>query len=275
MNDASYQPLGVSVRGGQISYIEAGDGPALVFLHGIGSAAASWRRQIAAFAPRFRAIAWNAPGYDASTPPDKAVPTASDYAKPLADFLDALHVERCHLVGHSLGTLMAARFAVEFGSRLHSLTLCAPAIGGGPLSADRRVAMLEDRLNDLATLGPRGMAEKRGPRLLGPKATPEMVREVVEIQAAAVRPEGYARAAQMLSTADILQDVARISPELPVQFVYGEDDRITPPAACRNVAEACPGAAAHAIAGAGHAPYVERPERLNEIIGAFLDAHIR
>jgi pimeloyl-ACP methyl ester carboxylesterase len=270
MNAAVSKPQSIAISGGQISYIEAGQGRALAFLHGIGSAAASWRHQIEVFAPRFRCIAWNAPGYVESTPPASETPTAGDYARALGAFLDALRVERCHLVAHSLGTLIAARFAAEFGQRLLSLTLCGASGGQGNLPADQRAALLQERLDDLSILGPRGMAEKRGPRLLGPKAAPAMIREVVEIQSAAVRPEGYKRAARMLSNADIFADIKQFPPALPVQVVYGEDDAITPPPLCRRIAAACRNAVAHPVPAAGHALYLENPARVNALIDAFV-----
>jgi pimeloyl-ACP methyl ester carboxylesterase len=259
------------IPGGTISYLEAGTGPALVFLHGIGSAARSWHHQIAAFSGRFRVIAWNAPGYAGSTPPRNHAPSAGDYAVALSDLLNVLDIDRCHLIGHSLGTLMAARFAADYGEdRLLSLTLCGAAGGQGRLTPEQRKALLDERLTDLATLGPRGMAEKRGPRLLGPSATPAMIRDVVEIQAEALTPSGYERAARMLANADMYADLQRLPASLRVQVVYGEDDAITKPAFNIRIAEACR-APAHPVARAGHALYLENPERVNALIAAFVD----
>ena len=116
--------------------------------------------------------------------------------------------------------------------------------------------MIQERLNDLATLGVDGMAKKRGPRLLGPSAAPAMVQEVVDIQTASIRPEGYQRATGMLADSDMFSDVRRFPAGLPVQIIYGEDDAITPPDLCRAVAEACK-AAAHPVLNAGHALYLE------------------
>ena len=94
-----------------------------------------------------------------------AVLVENDRIKDIA----ALDIDRFHLIGHSLGTLMAARFAADYGEdRLLSLSLCGAAGGQGRFSPEQRKALLDDRLTDLATLGVRGMAEKRGPRLLGP-----------------------------------------------------------------------------------------------------------
>lgn len=161
------------VRAGDpaFSYLEAGSGPPLVLLHGIGSAATSFRHQLEALSARFRVVAWDAPGYGASTPLALEHPDTSDYAAALDGWLGALGIDRCHLVGQSLGTLIAARFAAEEPRRVLSLTLAGVARGHGPLPPPERQRLLAQRLDDLTQLGPHGMAEKRGPRLLGPEAT--------------------------------------------------------------------------------------------------------
>jgi pimeloyl-ACP methyl ester carboxylesterase len=118
---------------GAFSYLEAGSGPPLVLLHGIGSAAASFRYQLKALSARFRVVAWDAPGYGASTPLAIEHPDTSDYTAALDAWLGALAVDRCHLVGQSLGTLIAARFAAEQPRRVLSLTLASIARGHGRL----------------------------------------------------------------------------------------------------------------------------------------------
>src|ERR1700739_3580036 len=128
------------VRAGDatFSYLKAGSGPALVLLHGIGSAAASFRHQLEALSARFRVVAWDAPGYGASTPLTIAHPDTSDYAAALDAWLGAVGIDRCHLVGQSLGTLIAARFAAEQPWRLFSLTLASVARGHGRLRSSQR-----------------------------------------------------------------------------------------------------------------------------------------
>ncbi|RAF14428.1 alpha/beta fold hydrolase, partial [Burkholderia multivorans] len=70
----------------------------VVLLHGIGSGAASWVRQLDALGASRRVLAWDAPGYGASTPVHGASPSAVDYAASLDAWLDALGIARCVLV---------------------------------------------------------------------------------------------------------------------------------------------------------------------------------
>jgi pimeloyl-ACP methyl ester carboxylesterase len=250
------------------SYLEAGSGPSLVLLHGIGSGAASFRCQLEMLSARFRVVAWDAPGYGASTPLAHERPDVSLYAAALNAWLGALDIDRFHLVGQSLGTLIAARFAAEQSRRVLSLTLVGIARGHARLPPSERERLLAQRLDDLDRLEPRGVAAKRGPRLLGPGATEAMRRTVIEIMAC-IRPEGYAQAAHMLATADITADLARLPAGLPIQVLVGDADLITPPAVNLEIASALPTASLHVIPGAGHALYLEKPEEFNHFVADF------
>ncbi|MBS0520438.1 MAG: alpha/beta fold hydrolase [Proteobacteria bacterium] len=261
-----------SFRNVAVSYLEAGAAngrPPLVLLHGIGSAARSFRRQLAGLSADRRVIAWDAPGYGGSTPLVPAFPTAEDYAAALESFVDDLGLTRFHLLGHSLGCLMAARFALRHPGRVVSLTLCAIAAGHGRLPGEERQRLLDQRVGDITALGPQEMARRRGPRLLAPGAAADAVAAVIETMGA-VRPEGYAQAARMLSTGDIAADIEALPPSLPVQVLYGEADIITPPARNREIAALRPTAPVTAIVDAGHALYLEQPAALNAAVAAFM-----
>lgn len=259
-------------EGAGVAWLEAGQGPAIVLLHGIGSSARSWSGVIDALAGRFRAIAWNAPGYPPSAHLPGDAPSAADYAERLDALLDELGVARAHVVGHSLGCLVAARFAKMRAQRVASLTLASCALGHARLDPPERERLLAARLGDVAQLGPRGMAEKRGPRLLGPLASQESVATVIETMAQ-VDPRGYAQAARMLSGGDLLADVGSLPANIPVQFVYGSADVITPPDANLRAAAARPGAPVTVLQDAGHACYVEQPARFSRTVEEFARQH--
>jgi pimeloyl-ACP methyl ester carboxylesterase len=252
---------------------EAGAGlpnhPALVLLHGIGSAARAFDDQLGGLSKGLRVIAWDAPGYGGSTALPIEAPVAADYAAALAGLLDAEGIAACHLVGHSLGALMAASFAADRPGRILSLTLASIAGGHANLPAADREKQLAQRVGDVAELGPRAMAEKRGPRLLGPEATPVMIRRVVDTMAA-VRPDGYSQAARMLASGDVKADIARLPAGMPVQFLYGDADVITPPARNIEIAAVRPQAPVHVVPGAGHAVYLEKPAVFNEVLSTFV-----
>ena len=74
-------------------------------------------------------IAWDAPGYGASAPLSVDWPSAQDYADALTRLLDRLSIQRAILIGHSLGAIMAARFAAAHAARVAGLALISPAVG--------------------------------------------------------------------------------------------------------------------------------------------------
>jgi pimeloyl-ACP methyl ester carboxylesterase len=260
--------------GSVFTYSEAGAGMPLVLLHGIGSAARAFDDQLAGLSDRLLVIAWDAPGYGGSTGLAPESPRANDYAAALGVMLDALGIPACHLVGHSLGTLIAASFAADHPERILSLTLASVAAGQARLPAAEREKALAQRLGDVVELGPRRMAEQRGPRLLAPAATPEMLRRVVETMAS-VRPDGYSQAARMLASGDIKADIPRLPADMAVQFLYGDGDVITPPARNIDVAALRPTAPVHVVKDAGHAVYLEQPAKFNSIVSDFVTRSTR
>ena len=104
----SHERLIANCPGGQISYRQAGDGPALLLAHGVGGNSRSFRAQLEGLADRFLVIAWDAPGYG-----DSALREASldAYSNAVAEFLDYLKIQSCHMLGHSMGGVIAQGFA--------------------------------------------------------------------------------------------------------------------------------------------------------------------
>ncbi|MFI4997504.1 MAG: alpha/beta fold hydrolase [Hyphomicrobiales bacterium] len=233
----------------------------VVLLHGIGSRARSFVPLIEALDPRDEVIAWDAPGYGPSPPLAQEWPLALDYAQALEAMLAELKIEGAILVGHSLGTLIAASHARHFGERLSGLVLMSPAPGfgaprGGPMPDAARA-----RLEKFEELGPAGYAERRSPQLVhDPAACPELVKELAATMAT-MRQPGYGQAARMLASGRLLDDVAQT--RLPCLVLCGGEDAITPPAMARRVEAAslarsdAAGTRLALLSGVGHMIYLE------------------
>ena len=231
--------------------------------------ARSFEYQINAFSPRFRVLAWDAPGYGGSTELPVDHPTASDYAIELVKLLDERGIKRCHLLGHSLGCLIAARFTAIRPDRVQSLTLCSVATGHANVGDGRARERADPASRRPRQARAAGMAKERAPRLLGPAAAPDALARLTDTMSS-VKPRGYGQAARMLSTGDVKADIARFPLPVPGQIIYGDADVITPPARNQDVAAAWKGAAVHVIPGAGHALYIEQPAAFNAVLDAFL-----
>jgi pimeloyl-ACP methyl ester carboxylesterase len=243
-----------------------------VLLHGIGSASASWVYQLLAAEGRadVRVLAWDAPGYGASTPFEQSAPDASDYALRLWGWLNALGVNGpVVLTGHSLGALMAASAARLQPERVERVLLLSPARGYGDAAAVEREDKLNSRLGMLERLGPRGMAEARGAAMLSPTAAPNLIEAVKEAMAN-VHPVGYAQAARMLAQGTLLEDLAHL--RCPVHVASGEADTITPPASCSLVAREA-GQERLSLGPVGHACPLEAARAVNALLGLTLSDH--
>ncbi len=262
----------VPLRMGGLSLMDRpGAGAAVLFLHGIGSNAQSFVPLFPHLPGGLRLIAWNAPGYLDSDPLDADWPVASDYAQAALRMLDGLGLGQVHVVGHSLGTLIAAALTEAAPGRVLSLTLAAAAQGYGVAPGGTLPSGVAARLDDLASQGPAAFARSRAARLVHkPEANASVVAQV-EAEMARIHPRGYGQAVHMLAGGDLAGSVARLT--LRPSFIIGAEDRVTP----RAQTDAAAGAWADAtgetppvmvIADAGHAVYLQAPR-------AFADALLK
>lgn len=259
---------------GVVGYRTAGKehrGTPIVLLHGIGSGAASWMRQLDTLGAHRHVVAWDAPGYGISTPVEAAEPQADDYAQTLADWLDALSVARCVLVGHSLGAIMASAFAGRWPQRVTGLLLLSPAAGYGRADVHVRADKRDNRLRMLAELGPHGLAEQRSANMLSANAGEE-ARAWVRWNMARIHPAGYAQATHLLANADLADSAAQYAG--PLAIAVGSTDSITPPATCERLAAQLRSADRtvnyHTFDSLGHACYIEEPDVVTAYIEAFV-----
>lgn len=255
----------VQTARGVMSLREAGAGPALVLLHGIGSNSGSWLYQLESPDGR-RVVAWDAPGYGTSAPLAAAAPSAADYACALAALLDALKIDRLVLVGHSLGALMAAAFAALHPQRLHGLVLLNPASGYGNADPAVREERLMSRLSMMEELGPSGLAEQRAGQLLSATAPPQAL-QLVSMSMRRLDPAGHEQAARMLAGGTLAEDAAGFPG--PTLVMCGSEDRITPESGCRKLAQCFAAATYRSLPGLGHASYAEAPAVVQAALADF------
>jgi pimeloyl-ACP methyl ester carboxylesterase len=189
-------------------------------------------------------------------------PKASDYAARLWAWLDALGSGPVHLVGHSLGCLMASAAAQAQPERVKHLWLLAPAAGYGLADPQVRARKLQERLEKLQTLGPAGMAAQRASAMLSPAASAEQL-AWVEHTMAQVIPAGYTQASQMLAGDDLATYLRGLSS--PVDVACGQADRITPAQGCAELAAGL-GLPFHLLGEVGHACPLEAAERVNDLM---------
>src|SRR4029077_9575831 len=253
-------------RRGLIEYRAAGDRgkPVMLMLHGLGSSSAGYRAQFAGLSRDFHVIAWNAPGFGASSPISGHNAGIDDYADALEAFLRALRVERVSaLVGSSWGSIVALAFARRYPALVGSLVLSAPNVAKGRVVGEARDAELDAWLRTADTSIPVSRAAVAD-RLLTPH-TPPLVRQHVERLRDAMTTDGWRQAIRSLFTVytpDIIPDV-----RCPIAILSGSLDQVAPH---RDHAErllaAAPRAASHSFEDCGHMLKLEAPVTFNSIV---------
>src|SRR5690606_29235595 len=125
----------------QTRVLEAGSGPALVFIHGLGARADRWRHNLEPLAAAgYRCVAIDLPGHGFASKADIAPFSVPRCAEWLADILRRIGIEHCALVGTSLGGYIASTMACRTPERIEALVLVG-AIGIVPMGPDARAAI--------------------------------------------------------------------------------------------------------------------------------------
>jgi pimeloyl-ACP methyl ester carboxylesterase len=255
----------VEVDGEAIAYREAGQGPALVLLHGFLCDGRVWRPQLSRLSDRFRLVAWDAPGAGASSDPPDGFTTES-YARCLAGFLAAVGIERAHVLGLSWGGILAQEFYRLHAERILSLVLADTYAGWrGSLPE----AVWKERLSAcLQDAG--GLVEALVARfVLGvfTDAAPQQLRDEFSAIAAEFHPVGFRL--MSLSSAEIDTRGLLPSIDVPTLLLWGDDDRRSPLGVAEQFHAAIPGAELAIIPNAGHLSNMEQPDVFNEHVRRF------
>jgi pimeloyl-ACP methyl ester carboxylesterase len=261
---------------GEIAYLEAGVGSPVVLVHGLGATKASFLPTVAALAGRHRVIALDLPGFGDSAKPLGAAYDPRFFSRAVAGLLDALAIERAHVVGNSLGGRVAIETALRHRSRIEGLGLLAPSLAW---RRDRRWARyLRWVRPELGVLqpAPRAVVE-RIVRGLVPGASEGWVAAGVdEFLRAYLQPRGraafYAAARHVYledpeGDAGFWTRLRRL--DVPALFVWGRRDTLVPIGFARHVREAVP-EALHLELDCGHVPQLERPRATHDALLSFL-----
>jgi pimeloyl-ACP methyl ester carboxylesterase len=262
----------VSTAEGDIALLRAGAGEPVLMLHGLGATKASFLPTVAALAGRFRVIAIDLPGFGDSAMPVGAAYDPPFFARAVAATLDALEIERAHLIGNSMGGRVALEAGFEFPERTGKLALLAPSLAW--LRERRWAALLKAVPPELGLLqpAPRGIVDRIA-RTMVPGANDGWTAVGVdEFLRGYLSPRG--RAAFYAAARNIyLEEPERFWSRLrelqsEALFVWGRNDRIVPIGFARHVREALP-AAEHLELNCGHVPQLEAPQATHAAVRDF------
>lgn len=263
----------ISSNGQEIYYEAHGEGEPLVFIMGIGLDSTIWQlHQIPAFSPEYKVIAFD--NRDAGRSSKANGPyTIADMADDLNGLLDGLGIARAHLLGHSMGGMIAQEFALRHSDRVDKLILSGTGAGMARAKFDPIMVWNFVKQNDEegVTFAALQFVWFFSTRFL---RNHEAVNETLEMLASnpnPVTPEAYERQAQAYIQHDALDQIGDIEAETLV--ITGERDRLSPPWTARELAEGILGAEFHVLEGPGssHAVFLERPDDYNTVVKLFLE----
>lgn len=242
-----------------------GKGPLVLFLHGVGGNRTNWADQLEQVSRTHHAVAWDLRGYGMSddTPPFALEDLVADVGRVLNHF----GAEAAHLVGLSMGALIALSFYFAHPSRVRSLFLANSAAG---LDADpgRAEEFFVSRLKPLKEgKTPSDIAPGVTAMLSGRNATAE-TKGRLEQSIGALRIDAYVSALGVVSRFELPGDLSSIS--VPAHYVAGEDDRTVPPEIAAQAASRIPGCGFTLIERTGHLSNIEAPEAFNRALLGFL-----
>jgi len=257
---------------GRFGYEASGDigSPPLIFLHGIGGAARGWRDQLAYFAGRYRAIAWDMPGYGGSAP--LATVSIAALADALRNFLQQLGATKPILVGHSIGGMIVQQLLANSPDIASTVVLAQTSPAFGKPDGDWQKSFIDARLGPL----------DRGETMVS--LAPTLVKELVgddpdasgmnlARDCMAAVPEATYRAT-MLALLGFDQRNALKNIAVPTLVLSGSRDNNAPAPMMAKMATYIAGAQYVELEGVGHLANLERPGEFNAALDQFLRAHV-
>ncbi|HEV7894022.1 MAG TPA: alpha/beta fold hydrolase [Pyrinomonadaceae bacterium] len=256
------------VRGIELAYTDAGSGPAVVFLHGFPFDRSMWSGQVERLSASFRVIAPDLRGHGETTVTREPA-SMEEMAEDVVSLLDELNVPRAVICGLSMGGYVALALYRAFTARVRALVLADTRAKADTEEARR--TREENAQRALAEgIGP--IVDSMLPKLLSERTRggePETVARVRRMMLG-LNPEGAAAALRGMA---LRRDQTDLLPKIdvPVLFLVGSEDIITPPAEAEAMHALVNGSRLQVIEGAGHVSNVERPDEFDRVLAEFLE----
>lgn len=255
----------------KIHYEIVGEGPAIIFAHGLGGNHMSWFQQVAHFAREYTCVTFAHRGFAPSSPLVGS-PDPTKYASDLGALIDHLNLHDYRIVAQSMGGWTAVEFALTRPRGLKAIVMACTTGTIDPLQIDepersRVPDWLQTEFSKSPALFARGIHPAAGERLASEQPDKHLLYWQIDEQNAGLdRAVLAGRLMTMRQRAP--EELKQI--ECPILFVSGDEDVVIPPFAADAIARVIPQARVVHIPNAGHSTYFERPELFNKIVGEFL-----
>ena len=255
----------LTINGETFDYVKEGEGPAIIFLHFLGGFSYQWRYQIAALKDRFTCIAFDHRGFGHSTFNGRwDVPTG---AADLKAQLDALEIDKAHVVGYSMGGPIALTFNAEYPERVRSLVL----VDTFAKNHTHSQARIEESEKCLRYMSMRQYARQYVATRLLPSTPTASVDELVSAICLASK-DAYLDVLRGILLPDFTAHCAKV--KVPTLVMCGRHDKTTPVEFTNDLTRLIDGAIERVIP-TGHLGVFDDPVEFNKPLVEFLDAQPR
>lgn len=244
--------------GSKFKYVEEGEGEPLVLLHGLFGALSNFADLVDHFRLTHRVIIPMLPLFDLSV----LDTTVNGLAKHVQKFIEAMGLNKVHLLGNSLGGHVGLVYTLKEQQKVKTITLTGSS------------GLFENGMGE--TYPKRGdydfIKKKTELTFYNPTvATKELVDEVYSIvnnRIKAIKVIALAKSAIRHNLGDELKDI-----NVPTCLIWGRNDTITPPMVAEEFKSLIPNSELHWIDKCGHAPMMEVPDEFNKVLDDFLSRH--
>ena len=257
--------------GCRLHFEVTGQGPAIIFMHGLGGNHLSWWQQVAHFSATHACVTLAARGFAPSSP-IAAGPNPADFAGDLAALIEHLKLSNVVLVGQSMGGWGAVEYALANPGKVRALVLAATTGTINPFQIEEpergRLAAWQDTSTQRAKeFAAAGIHVAAGARMAAEQPALHLLYKHIDDQNAGLDKMALR---QRLFDGRVRppSDLARVG--CPVLFISGDEDIVIPPFAADAIARVVPRVKVVHIPDAGHSAYFERAAVFNRAVEAFL-----
>jgi pimeloyl-ACP methyl ester carboxylesterase len=252
----------------ELRFVISGQGTRVLFVHGVGSHLESWNGVIAGMRDGFECLRYDLRGHGES--PKSAGPYSLEmFASDLEAVALGSRWDDFHLVGFSLGGLIAQRFALDHPERVRTLSLISTVAG----RTDEEIVQAKKRLATLQQYGASTHVATAAKRWFSDdfrRQHPDVVQARMA-QSLANDPACYAEAYRVLVESDLSNELHKI--RLPTLIMTGEEDTGSTPRMTQLMAASIPGSRAVVLTALRHSLLLEAPETIASELVAFINEH--
>lgn len=252
---------------GITAFSVTGQGTPIVLIHGVGMRQQVWAPQVRDLGRDFKVITYDMLGHGQSDVPPEGVQLTC-YAEQLLALLDHLGIQRAHVIGHSMGALIALEFALNYPQRCLRVAALNAVFCRTPEQSEAVI----QRASSLVTSGILAGLDATLARWFDPACedTHQQISAQIRDFLCQVDPVGYRRTYELFASSDRMHLTRLKSMEVPVLFMTGQNDVNSQPSMSRAMADLVPVASLEILADARHMMTLTHAADINQRLHSFL-----